>query len=462
MSDAVGAVTPRSPSRSWRPYQLYVLLMLVLVNTSNYLDRGIVAILQQPMKQDLALTDWQLGMISGPAFALLYSAAGIPIARWADRGDRVTILSLALSVWSLMTAACGLAQSYTALLLSRLGVGAGEGACTPTTHSLISDYFDARQRGMAMAVLTTSIPIGQLIAPLLGGFIAQTWGWRTAFFAVGLPGLLLAVLFRLTVREPRRSPTATKAAPRARTTFWTDARKLFGNRAYLFLFIASSFLGQGITSTNSFTATYFIREHGLSLKEAGLVTAAGLGLAGLTGTFLGGFLADRFAGRYGRSYPIVCGVGAGLAAILFLFAYRLPELGGAVAFLLAANVATDLKNGPNFAAAQNMTPPEMRATASAVMMFGAIVLGGGVGPIIVGSLSDIFAAQAFPASLGQFSQVCPGGRAAAGAAAEVARACAQASADGLRSALVAPCVSYALASVFFILSGLSIRNKLGG
>jgi predicted MFS family arabinose efflux permease len=444
----------------WRPYSLYVLAVLVLVNTSNYLDRGIVAILQQPMKDELGLTDWQLGMISGPAFALLYSAAGLPIARWAERGNRVTILGLALGFWSLMTAACGFAQNYLHLLISRLGVGAGEGACTPTTHSLISDYFSPRQRGLAMAVLTTSIPLGQLIAPLLGGFIAQTWGWRTAFMSVGLPGLLIALLLFLTVREPRLKKTAEERALVPRRPFVGDLRELFSTRSFLFLFIASAFLGQAITSTNSFTASFFIREHGLSLKEAGLVTAAGLGLAGLLGTFLGGFLADRFAGQYGRSYPLVCALGAGLASALFLVAYRVGDWRIAVGFLLVANVATDLKNGPNFAAAQNMASPQMRATAAAVLMFGAIVLGGGVGPVIVGAVSDWAAAGAFPTALGAYAETCLAGRGVAGAASGLSEACSAASATGLRTGLMAPCVCYLLASIFFTLSGLSIKRKL--
>jgi predicted MFS family arabinose efflux permease len=458
VTKAAEAAGPAISARGlWSPYQIYVLVILLLVNASNYLDRAIVGILQQPIKEDLGLSDWQLGMISGPAFALLYSVAGLPIARLAERGNRITILGAALAFWSGMTALCGLALNYTHLLLARIGVGAGEGACTPTTHSLLSDYFTARQRGMAMAVLTTSINIAQFAAPVIGGFVAYAWGWRAAFLLVGLPGILLAIVLKLTVKEPRR--TGAAETPQ-RSTFLRDVKTLFAQRAYLFLFIASAFLGQGITGTNSFSAAYFMRQFNMTVAQAGVITAVGLGLAGIVGTLMGGYLADRFAGKRGRSYPWICALAAGLSALFFVITFRAETWPVAVAFLLLANMSTDLKNGPNFAAVQNLAAPHMRATAIAVLMVGVIVLGAGLGPPILGAVSDIVATQAFPAALGAYAELCPGGRAAADAPAQLMAACRDASAAGLRGAMLAPCVSYGISAIFFLLSGASIKKPL--
>jgi predicted MFS family arabinose efflux permease len=454
-------VTASPPAGSkwqmWTGTQIRILLLLMLVNMSNYLDRGVIAILQEPIKQDLHLQDWQLGMISGPAFAVLYSVAGIPIARVADRSNRITVLAIALAIWSGLTAICGAAGSFLHLVLARLGVGAAEGACTPTSHSLIADAFPPRQRGMALSVLTTSIPVAQLFAPLLGGVVAMTYGWRVAFVVVGLPGLLLAALLWLTVKEPRAPGTG---GPARESTFWGDIRILFAKRSFVWLFIASVFMGMSITSTNAFTASYFLRQYDLSIAEVGALMAAGLGVAGLTGTFLGGWIADRFAGRYGRSYAWTCTLGATLASVFFLIVYNLDNWLVAIPFLLLANISTDLKNGPNTAVAQNIAPPGMRSITSAVMMMGAIGVGTTIGPLMIGAVSDLSATRLFPEALGSFAAACPGGKAGAGAGAALAAACEAASAGGLRIALMIPCVTYLLSAASFFVCGRVIDEPL--
>ena len=448
----------RAASRLWSRTQIYVLILLILLNISNYLDRGVIAILQEPIKHDLKLQDWQLGMISGPAFALLYSIAGIPVARIADRANRITVLSIALAIWSGLTAVCGLATSFGHLVMARLGVGAAEGACTPTSHSLVADLFPPKQRGLALSLLTTSIPLAQLMAPLIGGVIATVYGWRIAFVAVGLPGIVLAILLWLTVKEPREARGA--AAPVRPGKFFVDMRRLFTNRAFLWLFVASAFMSMSITGTNLFTASYFLRQYHLTLAQVGAVMAAGLGVSGLVGTFIGGHFADRFAGTYGRSYPWMCGIGAALASAFFVIVFTRDNWQWAVAFLLLANVCTDFKNGPNYAAAQNMAPPDIRATTSAVLMVAVIAIGATIGPLIVGIISDIAGAYAFPDALGSFAATCPGGKPLPGATADMAQACASASAAGLRTAMLAPCTTYLIAAGFFFLSGRAVREPL--
>lgn len=430
----------------WSRRQIGVLAVLVLVNMSNYLDRSIIAILQQPLKDDLGLTDWQLGMISGPAFAACYAIAGIPVARMADRGNRGLILGIATAIWSAMTALCGLANSFVQLALCRIGVGAAEGACSPTTHSLISSHFSVRQRGMAMSLMTTSIPIAQFIAPVIGGYVALVWGWRVAFFVVGLPGLVVAVLAWLVLREGPREDVQRERKP-----YLAGLRGLFAYRGYLMLWIASVFMGQALSSTNAFSASYFIRQHDLTVAQAGWITAAGLGVAGLIGTLIGGLMADRFSGENGKSYPMVCAVAAGLGGLFFFGTFSADHWVVATVFLMLANVSTDLKNGPNFAAAQNMAPIEMRATAAAMLMFGIHVFGSGTGPLMLGIVSDISAANHFPQALGSFSALCHGGSGVSLPTATAA-ACAEASASGLRSAMFIPCLSFGLSALFFFLS----------
>lgn len=457
LPEAIDGPPARTGWRLWSPTQIYVLVLLMLLNMSNYLDRGIISILQEPMKQDLSLQDWQLGMISGPAFALLYSVAGIPIARIADRSNRITVLSIALAIWSGLTAVCGLATSFSHLVLARVGVGAAEGACTPTSHSLIADTFQPRQRGLALSILTTSIPVAQLIAPLIGGVVAMTWGWRSAFVAVGLPGLILAALLWLTVRDPRAAPAKTDARP---STFFADMKILFAKRSFVWLFVASAFMGASITATNAFTASYFLRQYHLTLGQVGALMAAGLGAAGLIGTFLGGWLADRFAGTHGRSYPWTCALGAGLASIFFLIVFTRDSWAVAIPFLLIANISTDLKNGPNTAIAQNIAPPGMRSTTSAVMMLAVIAIGATMGPLMIGTVSDIAAARAFPDALGSFVAMCPGGKPAPDAAAAIGKMCSAASAQGLRTALMIPSATYALAAIAFFICGRVIDEPL--
>lgn len=450
------------PRTRWTGMQIWVLTLLVLVNISNYLDRGVIAILQEPIKADLKLADWQLGVISGPAFAVLYSFAGIPVARLAERVNRITVLSIALTVWSGMTALCGAANTYLHLVIARLGVGAGEGACTPISHSLVSDTFPPRQRGMALAILTTSIPIAQLFAPLIGGVIAMQFGWRAAFIVVGLPGIALAILLRLTLKEPRNDPN-NKIVTRHQMgsgRFMADMRLLFSNPAFVWLWFGATFLGQALGATNVFTASYFLRQYHLTLAQVGAVTAVGLGVAGLIGTFLGGYFADRFAGTHGRSYPLVCMVAVIGAGLMFAVTFTRPDWQTAVVFLLLANIMNDLKNGPINAAVQNLAPGHMRSTASAVIMVGAIVLGTGLGPLIVGLVSDFVASRHLPETYGAYLAACPGGKPLPGAAVMVATACADASAAGLRAGLLAACAAYGLAAPCFLMCALRIREPL--
>jgi predicted MFS family arabinose efflux permease len=347
-----------------------------------------------------------------------------------------------------------LAQNYLQLALCRVGVGMGEGGCIPTGHSLLSANFTPRQRGRAMAVLTAGTPVAAFFSPLIGGLAAQQWGWRAAFLILGVPGLILAVLIILTVREPRVANPETSAKPKR---FLADARWLFSSPSFVLLFIATALTGLAIGSTNVFTGSFFIRQFGMSLRQAGLVMAVGIGLAGVAGNFLGGYLADRFAGERGRSYVLVPALGMGLAGALFLVTFSRDSWPAAVGFLFAANIAGDMRTSPVYAAVQNLAPAHMRATAAAVAMLAMTGIGTAFGPVIVGLISDASASGAFPADFGDFGELCPGGKAAKGATADLASACARASASGLRSAMLLVPLLYGGAMAFFYASSRSFR-----
>lgn len=444
------------PTRvKWTKYQIYVVALLLLVTVCNYLDRIVLGVLQEPIKHELRLADWQLGLLSGPAFAILYSVAGLPVARLAERFNRSTLLSIATGAWSLMTALCAAAQGFGQLLLFRMGVGMAEGGCVPVSHSLLSNYFPAKQRGVVMSFVSAAPSIATILAPVIGGLAAETWGWRAAFLIVALPGVFLALLVRATLKDPRvKAPKESKTAKPA--TFWADVSWLAKTPAFVCVFIGGALIGIGNGGVVAFSVSFLIRNHHLPLSQAGGVVGL-TGMTGLIGAFLGGYLSDKFADSRGRSYVLLPAIGSVLAFSLYLAAFTVDTWALALPLLLSAAVAYNLKNGPLYAAVQNIVPSHMRATGAAVFMVAATVIGSMVGPLLTGVLSDLFANGVFPAALGDFGAMCPGGRAPAAAEAALTAACAGASALGLKYALMANAFSFILAAVFMVLASRTIR-----
>lgn len=432
----------------WSGKQIYLLVVLVLVSVSNYMDRQIVPLLQEAIKTDLRLSDTQLGMLTGFAFALFYSVGGIPIARLAERMNRVKLLTTILTIWSMMTGLCGLAPNYATLALCRLGVGMAEGGSIPISHSLIAEKFNRRQRGLAMAIFSTGAPLAGILIPILGGWVAHLWGWRVAFLTVCLPGLVLAVLVWATLHDDRSARELSEQERPA--SFRADLRWLIRCPPFVCLFLAAAFTGMANNGMTIFLVSFLTRSHGLNLVEAGSVFGMN-GIMGLIGTFVGGYLADRYAGPAGRSYPYVCAAGMVMACIFYFGALTIASLPIVFVMIALANVGTDLKNGPAFATVQNIVPTRMRATAAAVYMLAATLIGTGFGPLIVGRFSDVFAQGRFTA--GDFQAMCPGGRAIEGASALLNQACHGAAAEGLRHAMMVSTSLYLGAILFFYLAG---------
>ncbi|MET0274385.1 MAG: MFS transporter [Phenylobacterium sp.] len=383
-----------------RVYRSYALGLLMLIYVVNFVDRQVVSILAEPIKRDLLLADWQLGLMTGLAFAVLYTVLGLPIARLAERGDRPLIIATAVAVWSGFTALSGMAQSFTHLILARIGVGVGEAGCTPPALSLIADSVPKEQRASAVSIYMLGAPVGSILGLALGGLIADAFGWRMAFVLVGLPGLLLAAVAALTLREPRRRLAKVAAADDTTPSFREALTELSGKRAYWFVVGGVTLKSFASYGALAFTGSFFFRNFPVELAETsarfGLKSAGFLGLAlGVTsgvmamiGTLLGGRLADHFARKDGRAYAIIPAVGA-LAGLPFsLAALNADSLMLAFAFLLAPGLLGSMWLGPAYGVVQSLVRPQTRATATAVLLFVANLIGLGLGPLAVGVVSS--------------------------------------------------------------------------
>jgi MFS family permease len=368
------------------------LWLLLIVYIFNFLDRQIVNILAEPIKGDLGLTDTQLGLLAGPAFAVFYALLGIPIARHADRAgtNRVRLIALALAIWSVMTAVCGLAQNFVQLLLARIGVGVGEAGCTPAAHSLITDSVPAAKRSSAIAFYGLGVPVGSLLGLILGGVVNDLYGWRIALMLVGLPGLILALVVLFVMREPRhhRVAEATAASATAALPASAALKEVFASRAFVYILIAASvtaFLGYGKAL---WTISFFIRSHGLSTTEAGLSMAVVLGLAAAFGTWLGGKVADVFGRRDKRHILTFPAYGMAIVAPLLFLGYYMEDWRVAMALLIVPSIVNSAYYGPAYACVQGLVRPQARAVAASIMLFGQNLIGLGFGPFLFGVLSD--------------------------------------------------------------------------
>ena len=380
-----------SPAQLSNGYRRYALGVLLAVYVLNFVDRQILSILAEDIRKEIQLSDTALGVLSGIAFALFYTFAGLPIARWADTGTRRSIIALALFIWSGMTALTGLATSFAQLVAARVGVGIGEAGASPPSHSLISDLFPPERRASALAIYSLGIPIGGALGSILGGYLGQKYGWRTAFMAVGLPGALLALVVRLTLREPRRGasePGLQRASNGSGESVGDVLR--FMSRLPSFLHMA---FGASLHAFYGYGAAYFvpvflIRVHHMDKLQVG----AWLGLIALTtgvvGISLGGLISDRLAERDARWYMRVPAI-ASTVAIPFAFVFYLwPDPTTAILLSIPGTLLGGVYLGPTFAMTQSLVRPQMRALASAILLFIINLIGLGGGPLMVGIVSD--------------------------------------------------------------------------
>ncbi|MEE4298627.1 MAG: MFS transporter [Pseudomonadales bacterium] len=378
-------------------YRWYALGLLFVVYIFNFIDRQILAILQQSIKEELGLSDTQLGLMGGFAFALFYTFLGIPIARLADRGVRRDILAVCLTIWSVMTAVCGLATSFLQLLAARIGVAVGEAGGSPPAHSMISDIFPAHQRATALGIYALGIPVGTMFGNLLGGWIEEAFDWRTAFMAVGIPGVALALVVRLTLREPRRGasdvPTAPEIPARAPAIETPPPpvlrvfAMLWSRRSFRWMSLGAAlhaFVGYGV---GYFIPPFFIRSHDFSRGEIG-EALFWLGIPGMLGTFLGGLIGDRLARYDVRWYLWLPGL-ATLVSVPFAFWVYTNDDPWLALWVYAIPVFLgSYYLGPTFSMTQSLVGLRMRALAASILLFVLNLIGLGLGPVFVGVVSD--------------------------------------------------------------------------
>jgi MFS family permease len=385
-SDDGGTAAPETEA-----YSRYVLGILTLAYVFNYVDRNILNLLLQPIKEDLGASDTAMGFLTGFAFAIFYAAMGLPIARWADRGTRRTILALGLAAWSAMTVASGFARSFTQMAWARVGVGIGEAAGTPPSHSMISDYFPPERRATALSIYSMANYLGLALGFGVGGWVATHYGWRWAFISMGIPGLVLAVVVQLTVREPLRG--RFDAGANVEPVSAREAVKfLAAQRSYLWLNVAGAFsavLGYGY---GVWGPTFLARVHGMSIAEIGAWLGVLGAVGGVAGTFAGGRLSDRLGTRdiswYMRIAMLSCFVNVPVNVAL-LFAPK----AGALALYLPHALIHAFYVAPLFATMQAVARPQMRALVVAIHLMIVNLIGLGAGPLVVGILNDLLHAR---------------------------------------------------------------------
>ncbi|MFT6286531.1 MAG: putative MFS family arabinose efflux permease [Alcanivorax sp.] len=381
------------PNEGDRHYQktsaaYYALGLLTLVYAFNFIDRQLLAILQESIKADLDLSDSQLGILTGFAFAVFYVTAGIPIARWADHGNRRNIVAGSLFIWSFMTAISGMVQTYGQLVLARIGVGIGEAGGSPPSHSIISDIFPPERRASALGFYSTGVSFGILFGFLFGGWLNEFFGWRTAFLIVGIPGVFLAGVLMLTLREPARGLAEQRSASNEPVPLKKVLSVLWGSRSFRHLSLGASLNAFSGYSISSWSASFFIRSHDMSTGELGTWLALIIGLCGAIGVFFGGVLADRMASKDKRWYLWMPAI-AGFIAVPFIVAvYIVDNPYYALSLMVIPGLLHQVYLGSTIATTHNLVGLRMRATSSAILFFIINMIGLGLGPFLIGFLSD--------------------------------------------------------------------------
>jgi len=388
---APAGVAATSASRRY-----YVLALLTIIYALNFLDRTIFNVLIEPIKKEFTLSDSTMGLVAGFGFVLFYSLLGIPIARLADRLNRRNIVALAFAFWSAMTCLCGVANGVTALSLARIGVGIGEAAGTPASQSMISDLFDKDERPRALGIYAIGTYLGVFLGYFIGGFINQHYGWRTAFYAAGLPGIALAAGLWLTVSEPARGSSLQTIRREALTP---TLAFLASQKSFLIVLAGFCLTTYTNYATSVWIPPFLARVHHLSSAEIGLYAGTFKGLSGMAGTLTGGLVVGRIGRDDDRWKLWVPAIASGLAGPVFALCMLTEDFRTMVAALALTSFLLGFHLGPIFAIAQTVARPAMRALSSALILLTATCFGQGLGPLVVGIINDAIAPQAGSAAV---------------------------------------------------------------
>lgn len=385
-STTLPAAAPKISGRAW------VLAVLTLTYTFNHVDRQILVILLEPIKNEFQMTDGQIGWLTGLAFAAFYATLGIPVALWADRGNRRNIIALALGIWSLMTALSGVAQNYWQLLIARMGVGVGEAGGTPPATSMIADLYPPQERATALGIYTCGIGFGILAGFALGGYIYELYGWRAAFFIAGIPGLLLALLVRFGVKEPVRGLADQRTDDGPAPTLGETMKFLLGQTSYLWLLAGCLLICISANAFLVFTSSHLQRTYSLTPGQVALPLGLLIGGVGSLGAVILGRVCDTLSKRDMRWRPAIIALCAAVAIPFAWMFLRAPTVELAYAWNLVPSFIGLIYASVAYTASQELVKLRMRSFASAFMLFCLTLIGIGCGPLIAGLLSDHFTA----------------------------------------------------------------------
>ena len=447
-------------------YRTYVLSALTLIYIMNFVDRGLLAVVGPELVPELGISDTQFGLLTGFGFALLYTIVGIPLARYADAAHRVWIITVCVALWSLMTVLCGLATEITigsvtigafwVLLMCRVGVGIGEAGCTPPANSLIADYYVPRDRSQALGVYAMGVTLGGMFANLIGGWVTDAFDWRTAFIVVGLPGLLIAVVFKWTVKEPPRGYTDPKRTQSSEPVALREAIRELTTKPAFWLMTAgatvAAFCGYGISS---FQSIFLVRTHEITTGQAAIWINTPVALSAALGTFATGWLATRIYKKHPGAIAWVPALGLALSIPFYVFAFTTENLLFAAIGLVIGGFVKYGYIAAQYTIGQGVVSMRVRAMATAVLLFIANLIGYGFGPLFIGFTSDIFFVggaaelgvaaeelarnQCHPRAIGELSE-------------NLQNVCGAVYAQSLQSAMVIMALLYAASSLFFFLT----------
>lgn len=447
-------------------YRTYVLVTLFMVYTLNFIDRVLISVVAQPIIDEFKLADWQFGLLSGFGFAMMYTLMGIPIARLAERYNRVRIIAFCVILWSVMTAACGWAWGFASLLIFRVGVGIGEAGCTPPANSLIGDYYPPKSRTTALGFYAMGVTFGGVLANLFGGPIAQSLSWREAFIYLGLPGVIVGLIVLLTVKEPPRGYSDPPDTVRPEKASMGETLKELGSKSTFWVMsigaMVAAFVGYGISS---FQAAFFIRVHGLEVAEVALRFSVPIGIAGTIGAFAGGWLTEKTSSRFPNSQAWIPAWGFILSVPCYLIGFYTDNLTLALITLMMGGALHYAYLGAQYSIGQGVVSAQSRATAIAILLFIVNIVGYGCGPLFVGIASDFFTSSYIAGSeyAGELtSAVCKGKPAELVAALGQQNAdfCVQANGEGLRNSFYITVCFYMIAGIAFLASCRTLQRDL--
>jgi predicted MFS family arabinose efflux permease len=442
-----------------KAYRAWLLTILLVSNALNLADRLGMAAVSQAIKVDLRFTDAQLGLIQGLGFAILYTVLGLPIARLAEHTNRTRIIAGSLAIFGAMVWLCSTATSFARLLLFRVGVSVGDAGFGPPVASLVGDHYPMHKRASTMSIIWLGAPLGVVVGSSLGGWMAEHVSWRAAFVAIAMAGLVVSVIAFLTLREPQRGLSdAAGASAGPPPPFRVVLKFLLSKRSMCHMLIGCGLAAIAMNAIGQFLAPFLLRTYTLGFAQAGRLLSLIAGGAMASGLALGGFGVD-WAGRFDRRWYVWGpAIGLALAAPAFLVGFNQPTVASAVVALMAAHVLLFVYFTPTLATAQNMVGANMRASSAFTVSLVLGLVGVGIGPTLLGFLSDAFARAAF--APGNFKLLCPGGAPPHGDLSALQQACAAASATGIRQAMMAMSVFLLWAAVHYFLAARTLRADL--